>query len=160
MKLLLLPSASTFDCFLFLPKNGFMFPCSVRYFFFVFLFPKTRGRRSPMACIPINLYNMAATLNPIVVKRIVLDAQGQICTMLWAWIWVWFQNFVSIFILYLLFEGCPIHPHNEISADCIDIIKCPPNPNSWQNSNNFVTYEEQDTLWCLLWCTLHLIMSA
>jgi len=42
---------------------------------------------------------------------------------------------------------------------CIGVTKCPPNPNSSQNSNNFATYEERDTLWCLLWRTKNLIMS-
>ena len=37
-----------------------------------------------MACFPIDLYNMAATLNSFVVKWVVVDALRQICTMLWA----------------------------------------------------------------------------
>lgn len=36
----------------------------------------------------------------------------------------------------------------------MDTIKHPPNPNSWLNSNNFVTHEEWSTLWHLLRGTL------
>ena len=42
---------------------------------------------------------------------------------------------------------------------CMDITKCLLYPNYQQNSKNFVTYEEWDTLWCLFWCTMNLIMS-
>ena len=42
----------------------------------------------------------------------------------------------------------PCDRHHKVSA----------NPNPWQNSNSFAMHEERDTLWCLLWITVNLIM--
>ena len=41
----------------------------------------------------------------------------------------------------------------------IDITKCPLTLILKHNSNGFAMHEERDTLWCLLWSTVNLIMS-